>query len=108
MGERDRDYESATVRVFASCRDYTIDKSGKVIGGDPKRPRAFSEYWAFIRSSKAKDPAAPRAEAKCPNCGATVDQMGETGICGYCNAKVTTGDFGWVLSAIIQDEVYRG
>ena len=25
-----------------------------------------------------------------------------------CNAKVTTGDFGWVLSAIVQDESYRG
>jgi predicted lipid-binding transport protein (Tim44 family) len=106
--ERDRDYESATVRVFAQCCDYTVDRAGEVIGGDPKRPRRFSEYWVFIRSAQAKAPAAPRAEAKCPNCGAPLDKLGETGVCGYCNAKVTTGDFGWVLSAIVQDEVYRG
>ncbi len=106
--ERDRDYEAATVRVFASGRDYTVDKDGRAVGGDAKRPRRFSEYWIFIRGVGAKAPAAARAEPRCPNCGAPVDRMGETGVCGYCDAKVTTGDFGWVLSAIVQDEVYRG
>jgi len=106
--ERDRDYEAATVRIFASCCDYTVDRRGETIGGDAKRPRLFSEYWVFIRSSTAKDPAVARAEPNCPNCGASLDKLGATGICGYCNAKVTTGDFGWVLSAIVQDESYRG
>ena len=106
--ERDRDYEAATVRIFASCCDYTVDKSGETIGGDAKRPRRFSEYWVFIRAANAKPPAAARAAAQCPNCGAALDKLGATGVCGYCNAKVTTGDFGWVLSAIVQDESYRG
>jgi hypothetical protein len=106
--ERDRDYEAATVRVFASCCDYTVDRAGKVIGGDAKRLRRFSEYWVFVRSAQAQAPKVARAEPRCPNCGADLDKLGETGVCGYCNAKVTTGDFGWVLSAIVQDEVYRG
>jgi hypothetical protein len=30
------------------------------------------------------------------------------GTCKYCQAKVTTGEFDWVLSRIEQDEVYVG
>ena len=30
------------------------------------------------------------------------------GVCTYCQVKVTTGDFDWVLSRIEQDEVYAG
>jgi predicted lipid-binding transport protein (Tim44 family) len=105
--ERDRYYDAVTARVFARCKDYTIDSKGEVIGGDAKRPREFSEYWTFIRAVNAK-PGARAAEKKCPACTAPLDQMGSTGICGYCNAKVTTGDFGWVLATITQDEVYTG
>jgi len=104
--ERDRYYDAVTVRLHASCKDYTVDKAGKLIGGDRKHPREFSEYWTFVRSANAKKERGPLE--RCPNCGAPVDQMGSTGICGYCNAKVTTGDFGWVLSTITQDEVYTG
>jgi hypothetical protein len=30
------------------------------------------------------------------------------GECEYCAARVTTGDFDWVLSRIEQDETYQG
>jgi hypothetical protein len=30
------------------------------------------------------------------------------GDCRYCRAKVTTGEFDWMLSRIEQDEAYRG
>jgi hypothetical protein len=30
------------------------------------------------------------------------------GVCGYCDAKITTGAFDWVLSRIEQDESYVG
>ncbi len=29
------------------------------------------------------------------------------GICDYCGAKITSGDFDWVLSRIEQDEAYE-
>jgi hypothetical protein len=106
--ERDKYYDAVTVRLFASCRDYTVDASGKVIGGDPKRLRRFSEYWTFVRATghKASGKQMDARSPNCPACGAPLDRMGSTGVCGYCNAKVTTGDFGWVLATITQDEVY--
>jgi len=30
------------------------------------------------------------------------------GYCEYCKAKVTSGEFDWVLSKIEQDEAYHG
>jgi hypothetical protein len=30
------------------------------------------------------------------------------GSCEHCNAKVTSGEFDWVLSRIEQDEAYAG
>jgi hypothetical protein len=30
------------------------------------------------------------------------------GVCEYCQGKVTSGEFDWVLSRIEQDEAYRG
>ncbi len=108
--ERDKYYDAVTVRVFAQCRDFTVDADGKVIGGDPKRVRRFSEYWTFVRSaSHEPQPTGEGVDARkpaCPNCGAPIDRMGATGICGYCETKITTGNFGWVLATITQDEIY--
>ena len=44
----------------------------------------------------------------CPNCGAPVDQVNMAGECGHCGAKITRGDFDWVLSKIEQDDSYTG
>jgi hypothetical protein len=30
------------------------------------------------------------------------------GVCDYCNGKVSSGEFDWVLSKIEQDESYGG
>ena len=99
-------YESLTVRVFASLRDYTVDeKSGQVISGDPKRPRAFSEYWTFIRRVGHKPSRANGQQ--CPACGAPLDRINQAGVCEYCQSVITKGDFDWVLSNIEQDEVYQ-
>jgi len=43
----------------------------------------------------------------CPNCGAALN-INMTGHCNYCKAKVSSGEFDWVLSRIEQDEVYGG
>ena len=102
----DKFYESATVRVFASCKDYVIDKKGKVAGGSNKKARKFSEYWTFIRKNGVEKDSFDIST--CPNCGAPADKMGQTGICKYCNSKISNGDFSWVLASITQDEVYKG
>lgn len=99
-------FDAITVRVWASSLEFTLsDRDGKVVAGNRSAPRRYTEYWTFIRSSRAKGP--PKTEAACPRCGAPLNvNMG--GQCTYCQAKVTTGDFDWVLSRIEQDEVYVG
>jgi predicted lipid-binding transport protein (Tim44 family) len=99
--------EAITVRIYARARDWTETKDGRVVGGSRDKPRVFSEYWTFLRSA-GKD-ARPREHVdRCPSCGAPLDRVSETGVCGYCDAKITGGEFDWVLSTIDQDETYRG
>ena len=99
-------FDAVTVRIWASSLDFTLnDRDGKVVAGSRTKPRKYTEYWTFIRSSRAKGP--PKTESACPRCGAPLSvNMG--GQCTYCQAKVTTGDFDWVLSRIEQDDVYVG
>ena len=106
--EMDKHYEAFTVRIYASVLDYLERKrDGKLIGGSDSRPRHFSEYWTFVRRTGVEKPNQDFNPNQCPNCGAPVD-MGMTGICSYCNSKVSTGEFSWVLAQIAQDEVYIG
>jgi hypothetical protein len=101
-------YESLTVRIFASCLDYTVDKTGKLLGGSAKQPRPFSEYWTFIRTAGADNAAAGFDLKTCPACGAPADQIGQAGECGHCGSKLSEGRFSWVLAIITQDDVYEG
>ncbi|MCK6505396.1 Tim44-like domain-containing protein [Myxococcota bacterium] len=108
---KDAYYEWVTVRVFASMLDWTERVSdGKVVAGSADQPRVFSEYWTFIRRiGGAARPEADTWDAEhCPSCGAPLDNVSQAGVCGYCEAKITSGDFDWVLSRIEQDEAYRG
>lgn len=103
--EQDAFYESITLRVFAGMLDYTTDKKGSVVVGSNKRRRRFSEYWTFIR--RVGFSAESKPAGQCPSCGAPL-KINQTGVCEYCESKITTGEFDWVLSAIEQDEVYAG
>jgi predicted lipid-binding transport protein (Tim44 family) len=98
-------YDAITVRMFASGRDYTVDDSGKIVGGSHDSVRRWSEYWTFIRARATQ--SVPSATVSCPNCGASV-VVGTSGICEHCGGKLTSGEFGWVLSRIEQDEAYQG
>jgi predicted lipid-binding transport protein (Tim44 family) len=99
--------EAVTVRIYARMRDWTEDRDGNVVGGSRSEDRIFSEYWTFLRS--AGGAGRPRENLdQCPSCGAPLDRVSETGVCGYCEAKITGGEHDWVLSAIEQDEAYRG
>jgi len=101
----DRFFDAVTVRVFASCIDYTTDEKGVVVGGDRKKTREYTEYWTFIRG--VGKTGAPRVDGACPGCGASIAGINMAGQCTHCNAKVTSGEFDWVLSRIEQDEVYE-
>lgn len=98
-------YDAIIFRVHASGRDYTTDEVGNVVAGSRDRVRVWTEYWTLIRTRGTQ--ADPSATVSCPNCGASV-VVGATGICHFCNGKLTGGQFGWVLSRIEQDEAYAG
>lgn len=101
----DNYYDSFTVRIYAQMIDYTTDASGRILCGDPSRPRRFTEYWTFIRRRGVKSNDKP--DSACPNCGAPL-QISMAGVCEYCGGKVTSGEFDWILSRIEQDESYKG
>jgi hypothetical protein len=102
----DKFFDAMTVRVFASSTDFTIaDADGKIVSGSRSKRRKYTEYWTLLRATGAKGPA--RTDAACPNCGAPL-KVEAAGNCAYCRAKVTSGEFDWVLSRIEQDDVYEG
>ncbi len=99
----DKWVETVTVRIFASCLDWTerLDNQA-LVGGSAKVRREFSEYWTFMRSIGARRKTDSLLE--CPSCGAPLDKMAMTGVCGYCESKVTAGRFDWVATRISQDD----
>ena len=103
--DSDASFDAITVRLFASSLDYTVTDEGKLVCGSKSRERRYTEYWTLIRGAGRKGPT--RTEPVCPNCGAPL-AINMVGTCTYCQAKVTTGEFDWVLSRIEQDEVYVG
>jgi len=103
---RDRWYQAVTFRIWGTGRDSTVRvATGDVVAGNPRADRYYSEYWTFIRGAGVR--GAPRTDKNCPNCGAPL-ATNMAGECTYCNAKVTSGEFDWVLSKIEQDEAYTG
>ncbi|MEZ4319539.1 MAG: TIM44-like domain-containing protein [Myxococcota bacterium] len=99
-------YESITVRIWGSMKDSTQNAAGEVVAGNAEIARNFSEYWTFLRASGTGADSKP--STSCPSCGAPLDRIGSTGVCGYCDSKITTGRFDWVLSRIDQCDGYRG
>jgi hypothetical protein len=102
----DKFFDAITVRVFATGLDYTVsDDSGELVSGSKTRERVYTEYWTLIRGSSRTGKA--RGDLVCPNCGGPL-AVSMAGSCEHCNAKVTSGEFDWVLSRIEQDEAYAG
>jgi hypothetical protein len=107
--QTDPNYDAITVRIDASAADYEVDDTtaNKVIYGS-RDSKPFTEYWTFIRSGAARTKAGEGAEiTQCPNCGAPLS-INESGICSYCKATVTSGQFGWVLDNITQASEWQG
>ena len=104
----DGNQDFVTVRIKAAAADYTVDdKTGKMISGSTNQ-KGFTEYWTFMRGDSVKTPEKGEvAEVKsCPKCGAPIS-VNAVGKCDYCGSDVTSGDFNWVLSEIVQESVWR-
>jgi ribosomal protein L37E/uncharacterized Zn finger protein (UPF0148 family) len=104
--ERDKYYDSVTLRLWGTGIDYVLDtQTGRVLRGSKHIERPYSEYWTMIRS--AGKHGKPQVAAVCNNCGAPL-HINQAGECEHCGAHVTAGEFDWVLSKIEQDDTYRG
>jgi hypothetical protein len=100
-------FDDLTVRITASCADYEVDQSGRVVFGD-RTVRPFSEEWTFQRSVGVATSGKPGTlENTCPRCGAPL-QLTAIGECRYCKAAVTSGKFDWVVSRIEQEDDDEG
>jgi hypothetical protein len=107
--QSDPNFDSITVRIDASAADYEVMESdpNKVIFGS-RQEQPFTEYWTLIRSGASRTRAGEGAEiTQCPNCGAPLS-INESGVCSYCKATVTSGQFGWVLDNITQASEWQG
>ena len=103
---RDAFYDSLTLRVWGRGKDFTVRlDTGEVVGGSRTEDRRYTEYWTLVRGAKVR--GAPRADRRCPACGAGL-KVGMEGNCAFCGALVASGDFDWVLSRIEQDDSYAG
>jgi hypothetical protein len=104
----DNNFDTITIRVDASAKDYDVDdQTGKKLGGDGS-DTPFTEYWTFTRSAGAKTLVSGGVtEKKCPNCGAPLE-VNATGECKYCGQAVTSGKFDWVLGKIDQANEWKG
>jgi len=98
-------FDAITVRLFAKGKDYVVTEDGRVLKGHRYTMRAWSEYWTFVKGHVAG--RATRTDASCPNCGGPIS-VDIRGTCTFCKARITSGDFDWVLTRIEQDEAYRG
>jgi uncharacterized Zn finger protein (UPF0148 family) len=102
----DRYFVALTVRVHATGLDYTLRESdGQLVGGSRQQERRYTEYWTLIRGSQVQ--GRPSTDKHCPSCGAPLS-INMAGACTHCSARVTSGEFDWVLSRIEQDESYTG
>jgi predicted lipid-binding transport protein (Tim44 family) len=105
--QTDANFDAITVRIDASAADYQVDDSNRLVSGS-RQVEPFTEYWTFIRSAAARTRAGEGAEiTQCPNCGAPLS-LNESGVCSYCKAIVTSGQFGWVLDNITQASEWQG
>ena len=104
---RDHHFDAISVRFWARGIDYTVRVADeRPVSGNPKTPRAYSEYWTLIRGAGVR--GSPRTSGACPNCGAPLDRINMAGNCEACGTHLTRGEFDWVLSKIEQDESYNG
>jgi ribosomal protein L37AE/L43A len=105
---RDRYFDAITVRLFWKTIVYRTDERGTLIEGDPSKPRAFDDVLTFAKRRDARHRGERHAMPQCPKCESSIDRLSEAGICGYCQRRVTGGDYGWVLIDVDTPESLQG
>jgi predicted lipid-binding transport protein (Tim44 family)/endogenous inhibitor of DNA gyrase (YacG/DUF329 family) len=99
-------FQTIAVRIEASAVDYEVDGKGRLVFGS-RQPQTFAEYWSFIRRPGATSRSGKGLmEGNCPNCGGALD-INQAAQCPFCQAKVRSGQYDWVLAEITQESEWR-
>ena len=79
--------------------------------GASGQERAYyvAEEWRLSRDTAAQSRPPEQARVfKCPHCGAPLEGM-RGGVCAYCEQRVNTGQFDWMVNQIdLQERERRG
>lgn len=95
--ELDGRYEYLTVKLSASLLDYTLNREGQLVNGNPQQRHHRTYKLLFKRVAGVQTfTQIGNATTNCPNCGGPT-QVSSSGQCEYCDSVITTGDYGWVL-----------
>ena len=97
---RDKEFEYIEMILESSLIDYQVkEDTGALINGDMSKRNKKIYSITFMRDKKAKTPDSGSASRafNCPQCGGTMNNAANFGICPYCGSSVKSGEYGWVL-----------
>jgi predicted lipid-binding transport protein (Tim44 family) len=92
-------YDSIKVFISATGKDYTVDKTGKVVSGNKEKSSEFTELWTLVRSVPGDD--SKRKLTTCSNCAASLESASSSE-CPYCGSILRGSKFPWILAFIEQ------
>ena len=96
----DGDNETIVVTVSAKMIDYAIEQAtSNLIFGDNEKAVDNIYILTFIKKKNVYDKKFDFNSNVCSNCGSKLN-LGDEGICQYCDTMLVVGDFYWVLTDI--------
>lgn len=110
--EVDPIYQTAHVEINARAKDVTLPLNASQ--GEVEKALAeasqemYFEVWSFVRKNSAiTKKGQGLLNGNCPNCGANIDDLGESNQCKHCKSIINSGDYDWVLAEITQKEEWK-
>jgi hypothetical protein len=105
--ESDEVYQTTHVEIHAWARDVNVNKNLpesqklELLQSTPQTD--YYEIWSFVRKIGAiTKKEGGLLSGNCPNCGASIEGLGELNQCKHCKSIINSGDYDWVLAEITQ------
>jgi len=89
------DSTTVTVCIRFEANSTEVSESGS------EQSHYVAEEWTLSRSTAVKSRPPDQARVfQCPSCGAPLEDMQDS-TCSYCEQKVDTGEFDWVVDTVV-------
>jgi hypothetical protein len=110
--ETDSIYQTAHVEINARAKDVTLPlnaSSSEIENSIANAPQEmYFEVWSFVRKVSAiTKKGKGLLSGNCPNCGANIEDLGESNQCKHCKTIINSGEYDWVLAEITQKEEWK-